>query len=1111
MSLGQVNVMHLPGGSCFRILMLCLLIAGLVAVPIDAQTPKKDAPALRLPSGAIIIVAKDAESLDRPEAVYLTPEKYREMSEQIEAFRKLLAAERTTPPNSCELEARIESRGAQSLMRVKAVCKFRAATPRSVIFLGFQKAQLVEAKLDSGKLPLLSIGDKGLSLAVDAAGDQVITLQFDLPLTTRGGETGFELGLPGSPITTLIFDAPDKVNRVQLGRRDAAADAAVDTRRMDADRLSRGRGGEALGAVTFLALAWDVPGTPAATAVAKSAEAEVHIQVNEGDISTDARLKLRGTAADWRFTAPFNAEVAVGRPPATAGGKLQPFPVDQAPELVRPEPGKSEWRVRFKENNSSELQVSINHRVPRPKAADPKAKTNWPVGPYAVIDVPRQEGTIRVRTVPQVRVTGIPRGDTQRIDTGDDPNGDLLFRYQSLPIGKSDQVLAPLELELRAAVGTVQTRIRHLLQFVEGGWRIKSEITAVPIRSEVESLELEVPSPGVFEASTPKLVEGIVPLREISSTRRVVQIKLASPQRSEFTLTLEGQYPVALAVQEATLALPRLLNVFDRSGEVSVITPEGFDLKATAFQWETDKPGTRPFPLEPEAQKRDVLTTTVSRSPAAVELNWKPQRPDLRVTTATDVTLGDRQAIVMQQIRITSGDRPFRRVRLRGTPGGPEPVVTTGSLEPAGPGEYNAALPTDTRDTMLTLQWALPLPADESIAFNIPLLWPEPATVGENRVRFLRDRDAVQHWLPTLDATDWRELPIELLPAETTLLVARSFGASTPLAVRLRDTERGTAASPQIIVERALVQAQTDEAGQRYRTRFFIPRWNARQFECDLPDNAADIDARINGLAVDVRDATAEGGRAIAIPLPATRDRQPLLIDLRYRLPPNAGEGLSAMTARLQPPRPRGRAAVTTTRWQIAFPNRLVALTGMSATTEDRWSFRNGLVQPQPAYGANDLERWITRGQEPTVGDTWEMPHAGLTMRTGDLQPVRLLLIPRTLWIITISLIVIAAGLILSRLNVRQAGILLSLAVAGMVVAATAYPQPFGQLFVAMQPGLAILLAVLMLYRMVQWQYRRRLARMPGFTRVHAESALVRSNTKRPVRETSTVDSPAAG
>ncbi len=63
-------------------------------------------------------------------------------------------------------------------------------------------------------------------------------------------------------------------------------------------------------------------------------------------------MRLKGTAREWRFLAPFNAEVAVGRAPLPgAAGKPLDFPLDQAPDVIRPAPDKSEWRISFKEAN----------------------------------------------------------------------------------------------------------------------------------------------------------------------------------------------------------------------------------------------------------------------------------------------------------------------------------------------------------------------------------------------------------------------------------------------------------------------------------------------------------------------------------------------------------------------------------------------------------------------------------------------------------------------------------------------------------------------------------------------------------------------------------------
>jgi peptidoglycan/LPS O-acetylase OafA/YrhL len=99
--------------------------------------------------------------------------------------------------------------------------------------------------------------------------------------------------------------------------------------------------------------------------------------------------------------------------------------------------------------------------------------------------------------------------------------------------------------------------------------------------------------------------------------------------------------------------------------------------------------------------------------------------------------------------------------------------------------------------------------------------------------------------------------------------------------------------------------------------------------------------------------------------------------------------------------------------------------------------------------------------------------------------------------------------LLISRLPRRAIGVLLALVSAAAVIAASLWPQPAGQALMAAEPGLLLLILILAVQRFAEWRHLRRLARMPGFSRVHAESSLARANGKR-VAQTSTVDAPAA-
>jgi hypothetical protein len=1112
-------MLHFRGAAC---LSNVLLLVGMAGMSVWAQVPpKKDAPpisALRLPSGAIIVVAKGIDAIDKPDAIYLSPEKFKELTEQIEALRKQLAAEKAAPPGGkCELEARLEKRGLQTVVKLRASFEFRTLAPRSVILLGCQKAQPVDAKLDD-KLPLLFAGEKGLSVLVETADKHQLQLDLELPLQPRGNEVGFEIGLPGVPITLLSMEAPKGVDKLVLSRRKAGAPASspeppLEVTRVAAKDLAPGQAKEALGPVSYLLVTWEAPGAANTTAAALSAEAEILVNVSETDIQTEARLRLKGSAKRWRFLAPSNAEVTVGRAPAAgtswAAAKPLEFPPDQGyDEIVRPDPGKSEWVIKFRDANSSELLVVIGVRTPRTKG-----RTAWPVGPFAVLGVPRQEGTIRVRSSAHVRATGNVKGDTKRVDAADDPNAEAVYRYRSLPAGGKDQFLTPLELDVRAVAGVVQTRVHHYLT-LDGAWRLRSVITVTPIRMDVEALDVDVPADGAFQATPPQLVEGVVRVRDEGAKRSIVQIKFAAPQRGEFTFTLEGAYPLPTGAQEMTLALPRLLNVLDRAGQVTVTAPEGFDLRGSAFQWDNDKPGARLYPLEPVAGTDRAYSASVSRGLAQVDLAWRPIRADVRVEASTDVTLGDRQAQYAQQLHCYFADVPLRRLRLHGPATATNLAVSVGNkLENTGPGEWSVALPADAgKEAAVTLTWSGPLPAaEEGARLAVPLFWVDGATSCESRVRFVRDRDAAGHFVPALASGPWQELPMELLPAGASLLVVRGSGQDLSLTVSLHDAENTGPALPQAWIDRALIQAQAADGAQRYRARFHLTRWQARSLDLELPATAADIELLINGLRAP-REASADGdsGRILRVPLPAWRERQKLLVDLRYSLP-GGSEGAVGALARWQPPRPHGRYVVRAVRWQIALPSQAIPLSIGDAVVEEMWTVRNAHVQLVPAYGTNELDQWIASGQEPVAGESggWEMKSAGLTARQAGLTPMRLVVVQRTAWYASISLIVLATGLLLSRLPQRAVGAILALLVPAVVIVGFIWPQPTGQALMAAQPGLAILACIIILQRFLHWRYRRQLARLPGFSRIQAESALSRSNGKRPSRETSTIDVPA--
>jgi hypothetical protein len=1123
--------MRASSNSAYRCLFLTLLGCAFLTHSLNAQPAKKDKDAktgLQLPSGAIIVVTSNPDPGARPDAYYLTPEKYQELQEQIEQLKKQLAAEKGAPPSSCEIEARVEQRGAQSVARLKTTFKFRTAAPRSLIFLGCQRAHAVDAKLEDGKLPILATTDRGLSMLVESAGEHTLRLDLEGPVTARGnwGEVGFELGLPGAPITVLTVEPPAKVKRLTVTRHEVGGQTlpvigvqpAFDVRRIDAERLAPGHGGEALGAIALLGVSWENVSEPASPNIAKTAEVNVDVAVGDADIQTEARLFLKGGAKEWRFLAPHNAAVTVGRaPPLGTPAKPIDFPLDQAPEVVRPEPGKTEWKIRFHEANAGDLLAVISARTPRNR--DAKTKTIWPTVPIAVFDVAQQSGMIRVKTPPHIRVSPIKDAAAQRVDGSDDPSADSIYRYRSLPVGANGLPSAPLELEIRTTAGVVQTQVHHHLQLGEGGWRLRADIQVTPIRTEVEALDLEVPVPGVFEASTPKLVEGIVPLRDAGPQRRIIQVRLATPQRGDFSLTVEGFYPLALGVQEATIVVPRLLNVFNRSDQVTVAVPEGHELRGSAYQWEGDKPGTRPRPLEASSvpERPAWLSAEVGRALSHVELAWKQLRADVRVDSQIDATLGEHQMRIVQLMHYTFANRPLRKLRLRG-PALSGLTAEPGSVEMIAPGEWIVSLPADPgRETTLTVAYNLQLlktPAETS-PFVVPLVWPDGVTACESRLRIWRDPTSAGRRLPILDAGPWQELPPEIVPKQSALplLVARAAGTNLPLALTFHDEGSGLPSLPVAWIDRTLIQAQAVDGEQRYRARFHVSTWSARALVFELPSTAGRIETRINGIPTVAREGAAAenaGTGVLSISLPLWREREAVLIEIDYHIQVPSVGGTGSWVMRWHPPRPRGNVAVGEIRWQVAIPSDGAPLALGDGVFEERWVIHNGMARPIAAHATRDLEKWIAEGAEPGgFAGGWDLADSSVIAQQRSLAPIRLLVIPRTVLLFAVSLMVLAVGIALTRMPRRAVGLLLTLFAAGAVIVGFVWPQPASQVLAAAQPGLMILVLVLVLQRLLHWRYRRKMARLPAFSRVQAESSVSRNNGQRS-SPTSTTDLPVA-
>lgn len=1022
----------------------------LTTLPAFCQPPKP-APipvVIPLPGGMLLRFEVPAAA---PEAVLLTPGRYKDLLDQIERLQLQLAAQPPQRPRACELEGRVEQRGQQTVVRLKATFKFTTTEAKAVVFLGCQKAHVVEVRSDDGKVPLLTATDDGLRVQADGIGEHIVRLDLDVAVTARGqkgADFGFEMGLPGAPITALTFEPPAGVRRFTLTTRApkpaGAGGPDQDTEVAEAERFQPGKGGSPLGPVTSLGLGWDDPQKKAA--VVRSAEADVLTTVGPDEIVTEARLRLKGGATEWRFTAPAAADVAVGPWPGPAAAKApSEFAPDRAPVVTRPEPGQSVWALRFRDPPVGDLLLTVTARSARNKTGP------IPVGPFAVLDAPHQVGTVRLRTPVGWKATAAPRGDTRR--DPDEAGGEPVYRYSLGVTAKAPD--PPLTFTLSAAPGVVTARTRTELRLGEAGWRLRTEVSVSPSRAEVEAIEFEAP-PGFTptQAEPREIVEGLSAARDLPDGRRVYRVRFVSPKRAAFAFTVDGEYP-GPAAGPVTLVLPRFLGVTERAAELIVATPPRFEVGGSFRVWEGAKPGTWETPLDVEPNdKESRVRGTADRPIALAQVNWPAAAGGVAVRSTTDVSLEPGWTRVVQRLAYTFAARPPARLRLTGPPAIGAVRTSRGAVEQAVGG------------------WEIVVPADVVRGLDVVLTYAVRTAVGEtvtpavlvpevpDGVQTLRLWAADGRTLAVEPAADWAEGPAEVVADRPSLpgLVVRARGPAAPPTVRVGPARADATDGP--VVLRAAVEVRAVGDVALCRARFWVGSWG-RDPEVLVPAAARGAEVYLSGKQVQTRDAgEAAGLRGYRLPVAASSPAG--VVEVRYRLPwrPEVS---------FQHPGFARSEVVGDVTWTVWPPVGRVPLV-VGATTAN-WT-------PAAFLGTLGLGRYAKAPGDGTTTDA-----GPVVLTRGERGPVRLVLVPRHVWVLACSAVafVLFLGLAACSRGTRR-----WLAVGGLVggtALAVWLPQPLSRAAFGVVPGVLAAGVTLVAVRALRARHRARAARASGFAR----------------------------
>ena len=1057
--------------------------------PPDApKTTPAESPGVKLADGTYLWTG-DAV----PPSVAVSPQELQKLLDQVEQMKKQLAARKVLPPSSCAVRGKVEKRGDTVVAALKLTFTFRTPAPSTAVSLGGRRGFLVSATLDGGKLPVLDTREDGFVALVEAAGEHALVLDLEAPVAGRGTKTeiGFELGLPRAAITTLGLELPPDIKQVSLTTRmpdPSQPTKAPDVRRLpalDVKRLTS----LPLGPIDQLELAWDPPATAAQPSESvRAAEFDIATVLTESLVETTARVKFKGAAREWKLVAPASAEVTVER--VTAAG-VEAGPV-QSPGVTKPpDANKPVWKIDLPVGSSAaDWVVTAVVRTPRAKADSPKHRGPFAVGPFAAVDVFRQSGTVRLsaaanhrfaaRHGPEVRQAEVP-------GPPDDEQTVALYRFVTGPTGAAPPFAPLLSFEAFPLQGAVRVKPAYRLRLTEAGWRVTATLRVTPIRKEIAEVAVEVPAEwGTLEATPAELVTGVQQV-QADGPRQTVSVKLAAGHKQPFELVLDATVPVPPAAREMAVSLLRFPGVDEQDAAITVAVPDALEVRGSAREWAGDQPlgWGQPLAVVPGADGKvpkhaTAVTGKFERGLARADLSWGPYRPDLAADVRADVTVHDRQVVVVQQFKLKAADGLPRPVRFRAPPGAVG-LRAQPPLEPAGNAEWTFTPPADAKDATVAVTFALPLPAaDAARRVPVGLVWAAGATRTDTVVRAWSN--TVTGRTIAAEAGPWREIPSEAaadrdaLPAVT----LAGSGADLPLAFDLRD-----GADPAVVgvwVERAAVQVSAaDDGSAAVRARFLLKRWLAGAVEVRLPPNPTKATApefQIDGRKVDAA-AVADDAQAYRVPLPEARPGRTAVLEVRYQLPANRPGGESLFT----PPLLAATAFAGPVRWHVALPPGSLPLV-TDAKAEQRWRWRAAWFRPAGATTGEELDRWFRAGGELNDVDGGD----AVSARQATAGPLRVHRVDRVGFAVLCSFAAFAVGWSATRVRASAAGVLVAAAGLLVAVGAALAPQAAAQAAAAAQPGVLALLLILAFQEGVRWHYRRRVTYLPGFSRRPVEA-----------------------
>ena len=540
-----------------------------------------------------------------------------------------------------------------------------------------------------------------------------------------------------------------------------------------------------------------------------------------------------------------------------------------------------------------------------------------------------------------------------------------------------------------------------------------------------------------------------------------------------------------------------------------------------------------PHELKWQAEKGSLEE---ERPPSAIDVAWRPFRPEVHSEANVTLTTPERQATVRHELRYRfppapKGEEPLP-VTLRlpeGVQGGTFEVVSGGKLVAEDGPLRRVQLDAPTgRETLLVLEYSFLVPPEKTegeTTFAVPLAVPEQVTRGETSVRVWSDPGT----LPELARPDsgWARLNIVRGKTRTfPVLVLHTQRVDLPLTLRLAAVE---GARVTVLADRALIRVEvTESEGHRYRASFLQLLTRQLDIELPAPERRLGFEVTLDGRRVvpeilDDDGQRSDRGRVARLRLGPDLVHRSVL-EISYQMPPGQVDGGVFRTI-LQPPVLRGEPGRVLTRWQVTLPSGWVPLGPEGGAGTPRvWGRSGWLLVPRLGVSAGDMERWFAGNENvpPAPGSDAANPQL-VCLRSG-LDPLTVTHAPFKPWLASCSLAVLLIGLgmyFLARRAVQGAPgwfwaafLLLTFGIGALWLFR---PTALAALAYGGELGAVVLLVVAALLWLMHERQRRQIVFLPSFRRGRTGSSLVRANGSStgprpqpmpPHGEPSTVDAP---